>query len=117
MRALTTVPGKAGSAELTDVPGPPASDGPVLVRTGDELVAVDADGTVLAGLDGPVQRVRGDLARFRGEPGCHPVPSAFELRIYPPGQRSATYAAFDLPACSYAGPAPAGRLPASGCRS
>src|SRR6202012_5872305 len=31
-------------------------DGPVLLRTGDELVAVDADGTVLAGPDGPVRR-------------------------------------------------------------
>jgi hypothetical protein len=46
-------------------------DGPVLLRTGDELVAVGADGTVLAGLDGPVRRVRGDLARFPGAPGCH----------------------------------------------
>jgi hypothetical protein len=45
-------------------------DGPVLVRTGDELVAVGADGTVLAGPDGLVGRVRGDRARFRGEPGC-----------------------------------------------
>ncbi len=46
-------------------------DGPVLLRAGDELVAVDADGTVLAGPDGPVRRVRGDRARFRGAPGCH----------------------------------------------
>ncbi|HWG13763.1 MAG TPA: CehA/McbA family metallohydrolase [Streptosporangiaceae bacterium] len=46
-------------------------DGPVLLRSGDELIAVDADGTVLAGLDGPLHRVRGDLARFRGQPGCH----------------------------------------------
>jgi hypothetical protein len=46
-------------------------DGPVLVRAGDELVAVDADGTVLAGLDGPVRRVRGDRARFPGGPGPH----------------------------------------------
>jgi hypothetical protein len=37
-------------------------------------------------------------------PGCHPVFSAFELRVYPPGQHSATYAAFDLEACSHAGP-------------
>ena len=37
-------------------------------------------------------------------PGCHPVFSAFELRIYPPGQYSATYAAFGLEACSHAGP-------------
>ncbi len=37
-------------------------------------------------------------------PGCHPVFSTFELRVYPPDQRSATYAAFDLEACSHAGP-------------
>jgi hypothetical protein len=37
-------------------------------------------------------------------PGCHPTFGTFELRIYPPGQRSATYAAFDLQACSHAGP-------------
>ncbi len=37
-------------------------------------------------------------------PGCHPVFSTFELRIYPPGQHRATYAAFDLQACSHAGP-------------
>jgi hypothetical protein len=37
-------------------------------------------------------------------PGCHPVFSTFELRIYPPNQFSATHAAFDLEACSHAGP-------------
>jgi uncharacterized protein DUF4232 len=37
-------------------------------------------------------------------PGCHPVNSTFELRVYPPGQRQATFAAFDLEACSHAGP-------------
>ncbi len=37
-------------------------------------------------------------------PGCRPVLSTFELRVYPPGQRVATYAAFDLEACSHAGP-------------
>jgi Protein of unknown function (DUF4232) len=37
-------------------------------------------------------------------PGCHPVFSAFQLRVYPPGQRTATYAAFGLEACSHAGP-------------
>jgi hypothetical protein len=46
-------------------------DGPVLLRAEGELVAVGADGTVLAGLDGPERRVRGDLARFRGTPGPH----------------------------------------------
>ncbi len=37
-------------------------------------------------------------------PGCHPTFGTFELRVYPPGQRGATYAAFDLEACSHAGP-------------
>ena len=37
-------------------------------------------------------------------PGCDPVFTTFELRVYPPGQYSATYAAFDLEACSHAGP-------------
>jgi len=37
-------------------------------------------------------------------PGCHPVSSMFELRVYPPGQRQATYAAFSVEACSHAGP-------------
>ena len=36
-------------------------------------------------------------------PGCRPVVNAFELRVYPPGQHRATYAAFDLQACSHAG--------------
>jgi hypothetical protein len=38
------------------------------------------------------------------EPGCHPVNSAANLRIFPPGQRSATFAAFSFQACSHAGP-------------
>jgi len=37
-------------------------------------------------------------------PGCHPVFTTSELRIYPPNQRSATYAFFGLEACSHAGP-------------
>lgn len=37
-------------------------------------------------------------------PGCHPVNTTFELRIYPPDQRSVTHAAFGLEACSQAGP-------------
>ena len=37
-------------------------------------------------------------------PGCHPVFTTFELRVYPPGQYSATHAAFGLEACSHAGP-------------
>ena len=38
------------------------------------------------------------------EPGCDPVNSAANLRVYPPGQRSATFAAFSFQACSHAGP-------------
>jgi Protein of unknown function (DUF4232) len=38
------------------------------------------------------------------EPGCGPVFTASELRVYPPNQYSATYAMFDLEACSHAGP-------------
>ncbi len=37
-------------------------------------------------------------------PGCHPTFSTFELRVYPPGQYRATYAAFGLEACSRPGP-------------
>jgi hypothetical protein len=36
--------------------------------------------------------------------GCDPVYSAELLRIYPPGEYGATYAAFDLEVCSHAGP-------------
>jgi hypothetical protein len=38
------------------------------------------------------------------EPSCHQVNSAVELRVYPPGQRSATDAAFSFPVCSHRGP-------------
>ena len=37
------------------------------------------------------------------ERGCDPVYTTIELRIYPPDQRLATYAAFDFEACSHAG--------------
>ena len=37
-------------------------------------------------------------------PGCHPVSSMFELRVYPPNQRQATFAAFSAEACSHTGP-------------
>ena len=33
MRAITVIPGKQDSVALTDMPEPPAHDGPVLVRT------------------------------------------------------------------------------------
>ena len=38
------------------------------------------------------------------EPGCDPVNTAAFLLVYPPGQRSATRAAFSFEACSHAGP-------------
>jgi hypothetical protein len=37
-------------------------------------------------------------------PGCDPVFTTFELRIYPPDQYHATHAAFDLEVCSHSGP-------------
>ena len=46
-------------------------DGAVLLRVGDELIASDADGTILAGPDGPLARVRGELAKFPAADGCH----------------------------------------------
>jgi Protein of unknown function (DUF4232) len=36
--------------------------------------------------------------------GCDPVSTTAELRVYPPGQRGAAFAFFDLKACSHAGP-------------
>jgi hypothetical protein len=38
------------------------------------------------------------------ELGCDPVNTTFDLRVYPPDDRSATFAFFDLEACSHAGP-------------
>jgi hypothetical protein len=38
------------------------------------------------------------------QPGCNPVNTAANLRVYPPGQRTATEAAFSFEACSHAGP-------------
>jgi hypothetical protein len=46
-------------------------DGPVLLRHGGDLVAIDADGQILAGPHGPCARVTGDVARFPGAPGYH----------------------------------------------
>jgi hypothetical protein len=46
-------------------------DGAVLLRVGDELVASEADGTVLYGPGGPQARVRGQLAKFPAADGCH----------------------------------------------
>jgi hypothetical protein len=38
------------------------------------------------------------------EPGCDPVNTAVLLRVYPPGQHSATVALYDFQSCSHAGP-------------
>lgn len=46
-------------------------DGPVLLRDDGELVAVDADGLVLADPAGPYRRISGDLARLPGRDGYH----------------------------------------------
>ena len=48
-----------------------ARDGAVLLRDGDCLIAVGADGLVLAGSAGPYRRIVGDLVRLPGAPGYH----------------------------------------------
>jgi hypothetical protein len=48
-------------------------DGAVLLRLGGELVACDADGMILAGPDGPMARIRGQLAKFPAAGGCHRI--------------------------------------------
>jgi hypothetical protein len=50
--------------------------GPVLLRRDGDLVAVDADGTVLAGPDGPRARVSGSPAVFVGQPGAQRLTDA-----------------------------------------
>lgn len=47
------------------------TNGPVLLRSGDEFVAVDADGATLVGPDGPRAVVDGARALFPAAPGCH----------------------------------------------
>jgi hypothetical protein len=48
-----------------------ASSGPLLLRVGDELVALGGDGAVLTGPDGRRRIVRGDTATFPAEPAPH----------------------------------------------
>lgn len=45
----------------------PAPGMPTLLRLGDELVAVDADGSVLVDIEGRRTAVRGDRATFRAD--------------------------------------------------
>ena len=58
-------------------------DGPVLLRVDGELVACDADGSILTGPDGPKSRIRGDLVSFAGDAGHHRLtdPSGATLAI------------------------------------
>jgi len=46
-------------------------DGPLLIRVGDELVALDADGALLTGMDGRRRVIRGDRAAFAADGGPH----------------------------------------------
>jgi hypothetical protein len=46
-------------------------DGPVLLRCGADLITVDAEGTTLAGPDGPRARVTGPRQAFPAVPGHH----------------------------------------------
>jgi hypothetical protein len=46
-------------------------EGPVLLRVDGELVAIDAEGTILVGPDGPRAKISGSLARLPAAPGCH----------------------------------------------
>jgi PHP domain len=46
-------------------------DGPLLYRHDHDLLAIDADGLILAGPDGPWARVRGDQASLGARPGPH----------------------------------------------
>jgi hypothetical protein len=60
-------------------------DGPVLLRHDDALVAVDADGLILAGPQGPCARVRGDRVALPGGPGPHRLldPAGATLALSP----------------------------------
>jgi PHP domain len=59
--------------------------GPVLLRDGDSLVAVGADGLVLAGPTGPYKRISADLMRLPGAPGYHRLltPSGATMALTP----------------------------------
>jgi PHP domain len=50
--------------------------GPVLLRQGDDLIAVDAEGTVLTGPDGPRALVTGPLVTFPAQAGSHRLTDA-----------------------------------------
>jgi hypothetical protein len=60
-------------------------DGAVLLRDGASLVAVGADGLILADSEGPRRRVAGDLVRLPGAPGYHRLltPSGATVALTP----------------------------------
>lgn len=60
---------RAGRTAISRFPGPGE---PVLVRVGDDLVAVDADGTVLVDATGRRRRVRGDRVVLSASPDPGP---------------------------------------------
>ena len=57
----------------------------MLLRVDGELVAAGAEGTILAGPDGPAALVRGALVRFPGAAGCHRLidPTGATLALTP----------------------------------
>lgn len=69
-------------------------DAPVLLRVGDELVAVGADGTLLVDTAGRRRPVRGELARFPAAAGPHQLetPLASVVAITPEPRRAVSSA-------------------------
>jgi hypothetical protein len=59
-------------------------NGPVLLRHDGGLAAIDADGLLLAGPEGPYQRVSGDLAYLPARPG-HPGGPGYHRLLTPSG--------------------------------
>ena len=69
--ADSSVPGVLDGLRAGRVAISASRDGAVLLRDSGSLVAVGADGLVLAGPDGPYKQISGDLVRMPGAPGYH----------------------------------------------
>ena len=69
--ADSSVPGVLDGLRAGRVAISASRDGAVLLRDSGSLVAVGADGLVLAGPAGPYKRISGDLVRLPGAPGYH----------------------------------------------
>jgi hypothetical protein len=69
--ADSSVPGVLDGLRAGRVAISASRDGAVLLRDSGSLVAVGADGLVLAGPDGPYKQISGDLAWMPGAPGYH----------------------------------------------